>query len=194
MAKDEHDLLGFPVAVDVGRVPGANADLVGILEQWERFFLVQDPALPIWCPIGHCSTVQLSIPACSRLRTAHRMTLEIFKPLDPRLVYRFFPWMAAMTLEVYQLLEDAYGKANAERILQCFENRVNGEEGEMTLYRLQRQRTLHSSWPLLQYTDEAIPKLSWTMRRYGPWKPGGNGAGSPERASASHGCFGRCQG
>ena len=37
------------------RIPGVQADFVGVFEQWEAFLFVQDPFLPFAATVRHCS-------------------------------------------------------------------------------------------------------------------------------------------
>lgn len=39
--------------VDVGRVPGVETNIVGVLEEWERGGFVKNPVLPFGTAEGH---------------------------------------------------------------------------------------------------------------------------------------------
>lgn len=49
------DFLGYPVAVDVGCVPGVDAAVVSVFDEWERSGFVQHPVLPGGGAVGHAA-------------------------------------------------------------------------------------------------------------------------------------------
>ena len=49
------ELFAAAVGVDVGRVPGVDADVVGVFEEGERLGFVEDPGLPVGGAVAHCS-------------------------------------------------------------------------------------------------------------------------------------------
>ena len=49
------DLLGAAVGIRVGDVEGVDAGVVGVLEDGEGLFLVQDPGLPVLVAVGHAA-------------------------------------------------------------------------------------------------------------------------------------------
>lgn len=53
------DAFRLAVRVDVGRVPCPDPGLVGVFEQWEGFFFVEHPSLPVRRAVTHRSTGQL---------------------------------------------------------------------------------------------------------------------------------------
>ena len=53
------DLLRASIGVGIGNIKGVNPGVIGVLEDWKGFFLVEDPGLPVFVAVGHATNDDL---------------------------------------------------------------------------------------------------------------------------------------
>lgn len=53
------DLLRASIRVGIGNIKGVDPGVIGVLEDWKGFFLLEHPGLPILVAVGHATNDDL---------------------------------------------------------------------------------------------------------------------------------------